>query len=142
MNDLHAPLCCGLEIDRGSSRPRRGDQAELGQALDDGTRDRRALPHHADDVEWLQARDDGGGVREMVVEYGDARPRIQRRPVRERKSDVLVVVQHGDSEALLLGRHRVPPEMMLSARYQAHWAASQWYAVSCVTTCPIAGNGK
>jgi hypothetical protein len=23
---------------------------------------------------------------------------------------VLVVVQHGDSEALLLGRHRVPPE--------------------------------
>ena len=83
---------------------RRGDQAELGQALDDSTRHRRALPHHADDVEWLQALDDGVGVREMVVKYGDGRPPIQHRPVRERKSDVLVVVQHGDSEVLLLGR--------------------------------------
>jgi len=63
---------------------------------------RRALPHRADDIEWLQALDDGVGVREMVVKYGDGRPPIQHRPVRERKSDVLVVVQHGDSEVLLL----------------------------------------
>src|ERR1700719_3829190 len=71
MNDLHAPLCCSLEIDRGIPGPRRGDHAELGQALDDGTRQRRALPHHADDVERLEALDDGVGVREMIVEYGD-----------------------------------------------------------------------
>ena len=31
---------------------------------------------------------------------------------------------------------------MPSARYQAHWAASQRYAASCRTTCPTAGNGK
>jgi hypothetical protein len=110
MNDLDAPLFCCLEIDRGIPGCRRGDQAEFGQALDDATRHRRALPHHADDVEWLQALDDGVGVREMVVKYIDGRPRIQRRPIRERKSDVLVVVQDGDSELLLLGRHRVPPE--------------------------------
>jgi hypothetical protein len=110
MNDLHAPLCSGLEIDRGVPGPRRGDHAELGQALDDPARHRRALPHHADDVEWLKALDDGVGVREMVVKYRDGRPRIQHRPVRERKSDVLVVVQHGDSEALLFGGHRVSPE--------------------------------
>src|SRR4029077_456478 len=70
VNDLHAPLFCSLEIDRGVLGPRRGDHAELGQALDNGTRQRRALPHHSDDVEWLQALDDGVGVREMVVKYG------------------------------------------------------------------------
>ena len=50
------------------------------------------------------------GVGEMVVKYGDGRPLIQHRPVRERKSDVLVVVKDGDSEAFWLGRHRVSPE--------------------------------
>jgi hypothetical protein len=40
----------------------------------------------------------------MVVKYGDGRPPIQHRPVRERKRDVLVVVQDGDSEVLLLER--------------------------------------
>src|SRR6202162_2870737 len=102
MNDLHAPLFCSPEIDRGVPGPRRGAHPELWQALDDGTRHRRAPPHHADDVEWLQALDDGVGVREMVVEYGDGRPRIQYRPVRERKSDALVVAQDSYSEALLV----------------------------------------
>src|SRR5580700_9911495 len=142
MNDLHAPLFCSLEIDRGILGRRRGDHAELGQALDDGTRHRRALPHHADDVERLQAFDDSVRIREMVVKYSDSRPPFQYRPVRERKSGALVVVQDGDSEALLLERHRVPPEDPSPARYQAHCAASQWYAVSCRTTCPTPGNGK
>jgi hypothetical protein len=53
MNDLDAPLFCSLEIDRGIPKRRRGDQAELGQALDDSARHRRALPHHAEDIEWL-----------------------------------------------------------------------------------------
>jgi hypothetical protein len=126
MNDLHAALLCSLEIDRGIPGRRRGDHAQLGQALDDGTRHRRALARHADDVEWLKALDDGVRVREVVVKNGDGRPPIQPRPVGERKSDVLVVVQDGYSEALLLGRHRVPPE----DGYQTHWTASQWYAVS------------
>ena len=77
MNDLHAPLFCSLEIDRGIPARRRGDQAELGQALDDGARHRRALPHHADDVERLQALDDGVGVREMVVEHRHHRSSVQ-----------------------------------------------------------------
>ena len=110
MNDLDVPLFCGFEIDRGIPVCRRGDHAELGQALDDAARHRRALPHHADDLEWLKALDDGVGVREMVVKYGDGRAPIQHRPVRERKSDVLVVVEDGYSKALLLGSHRVPPE--------------------------------
>jgi hypothetical protein len=50
----------------------------------------------------------GIAVREMVVKFGDGRPRIPA----------------------------------LTARYQIHWAGSQWYAVSFRTTCPIAGNGK
>jgi hypothetical protein len=66
--------------------------------------------------------------------------RISNRSVRERKSDVLLVVPDGDSQALLPGRHRAGE--LSSARYQIHWAASQWYAASRRTTCPIAGNGK
>src|SRR6202030_610657 len=49
------------EIDRGIPVCRRGDHAELGQALDDAARHRRALPHYADDLEWPQALDDGVG---------------------------------------------------------------------------------
>ncbi len=76
INDLHTPLFCSFEIDRGILRPGRGDHTKLGQALDDSTHHRRALPHHADDVEWLQALDNGVGVCEMLVKYGDGRPRI------------------------------------------------------------------
>ena len=140
MNDLHTPLFCSFEIDRGIPSSRRGDHTKLGQALDDSTRHRRALPHHANDLEWLQALDNGVGVREMVIKYGDGRPPIPHRPVREGKSAVLVVVQHGDSDVLLLGRlsdllcHWIDfarfvfiaaSGEMSSARYQAHWAASQ-----------------
>jgi len=78
MNDLDAPLFCSLEIDRGIPKRRRGDQAELGQALDDSACHRRALPHHADDIECLQALDDGVGVREMIVKYGDRAPIFRR----------------------------------------------------------------
>ena len=46
----------------------------------------------------------------MVVKYGDGRPLIQRRPIRERKSDVLVVVKDSNSDAFWLGGHRVSPE--------------------------------
>jgi hypothetical protein len=67
--------------------------------------------------------------------------RVSNRSIRERKSDVLLVVPDGDSQALLPGRHRAPGEMS-SARYQIHGAASQWYAASRRTTCPIPGNGK
>ena len=63
MNDLHALIFRSLEIDRGVPQRGRGDQAQLGQALDDGARHRRALAHDADDVERLQALDDGLGVR-------------------------------------------------------------------------------
>jgi len=46
-----------------------------------------------------RALDDSVGVREMVVKYTDGRPRIQHRPIRERKSDVLVA-----SGAIFLAR--------------------------------------
>ena len=82
-------------------------------------------------------RYDGVGVREMVVNTVTA-ARASSATVRERKSDVLVVVQHG---APVWKTSRASGEMS-SARYQIHWAVSQWYAVSRRTTCPIAGNGK
>ena len=48
------------------------------------------------------------GFREVVVKDCDGRPRIERRPVRERESDILVVVQDSYSEAFRLGGHRAP----------------------------------
>src|ERR1700733_9769099 len=86
----------------------------------------------------MDERPDGIGVREMDVKYGDGRPRIQRRPARERKGDVLVVVQDGPPA----WKTSTASGETSSARYQIHWAAYQWYAVSRRTTCPIAGNGK
>jgi len=53
----------------------------------------------------------------MVVKYGDSRSRIRTDQSAKRKSDVLVVVQDGDSEALLLGDIACPE--MLSVLYQA-----------------------
>ena len=87
-------------------------------------------------LEKTDERYDGVGVREMVVNTV-AIARVSDRSVRERKTDVLLVVPDGDSQALLPGAGE-----MSSARYQIHWAASQWYAASRRTTCPIAGNGK
>ena len=85
MNDLHASLSRSLEIDRGVPARRRGDQAELGQALDDGARHRRALSHHADDVEWLQALDDGvGSARWSLKTVTVARPSSTDQSANER----------------------------------------------------------
>jgi hypothetical protein len=81
-------------------------------------------------------RYDGVGVREMVVNTLTV-ARASSATVRERKSDVLVVVYDAPSWKT----SRASGEMS-SARYQIHWAVSQWYAVSRRTTCPIAGNGK
>jgi len=43
----------------------------------------------------MDERCDGIGVREMVAKYGDGRPRIRHQPFRERKNEVMPVVQHG-----------------------------------------------
>jgi SAM-dependent methyltransferase len=84
----------------------RGDQAQPRQAQDHGACHRRALAHDADDVERLKACDDGVGVRQMVVEHGDARAPIQHRPVGHRQGDVLVVIQDSYFDELLLGGHK------------------------------------
>jgi hypothetical protein len=51
--------------------------------------------------------------------------RVSNKSGRERKSGVLPVVPDGDCQALLPGRTSRAGEMS-SARYQIHWAASQW----------------
>jgi hypothetical protein len=60
--------------------------------------------------------------------------------VTERKSDVLLVVPTAILKGFCL--EDTARREMSSARYQIHWAVSQWYAASRRMTCPIAGNGK
>jgi hypothetical protein len=90
-------------------------------------------------LEKTDERYDGVGVRELVVNTVTV-ARVSNRSVRERKSDVLLVVPDRDSSAPAWKTSRAGE--MSSAHDQIHWAASQWYAVSRRTTCPIAGNGK
>jgi hypothetical protein len=66
--------------------------------------------------------------------------RVSSRSVREQKRDVLLVVPTAILKRSCMETSRAGE--MSSARYQIHWAASQWYAASRRTTCPIAGNGK
>jgi len=89
-------------------------------------------------LEKTDERYDGVGVREMVVNTVTV-ARVSNRSVRERKNDVLLVVPRRRFSSAPARKHRGE---MSSARYQIHWAASQWYAALRRTTCPIAGNGK
>ena len=102
VDDAYATLGRRRAVDGRVAGPRRGDEAEVRQSLEDGARERCPLAHDAQDVKGLQTLDDRIRIGEMIVKYGDGRPPIERRPVRKRKRDVLVVVQDGDSVAFLL----------------------------------------
>ena len=85
----------------GAPRPQRAGEIENGTGrLATSAENQSHLIAFLFSLVWpcrkMDERDDGIGVREMVVKYGDGRRRIQHRPVRERKSDVLVVVQDSD----------------------------------------------
>src|SRR6266851_6403906 len=96
----------------GLARPQRAGETENGT---------ERLATSAESVSYLAAflfslvqtlektdeRCDGVGVRKLVVNTVTV-ARVSNRSVRERKSDVLLVVPDGDSQALVRGRHRAP----------------------------------
>ena len=68
------------DVDRRLYRSRRGDELEIGKALDDDARQRGSLTHDTDDVERQQALNHGIWIGKMVVKYGDIRPITRYRP--------------------------------------------------------------
>jgi hypothetical protein len=69
------------DVDRRLYRSRRGDELEIGKALDDDARQWGSLTHDTDDVERQQALNHGIWIGKMVVKYGDIRPITQYRPI-------------------------------------------------------------
>jgi hypothetical protein len=94
--DVDAVLLGGRDVDRCVERPGGGDHPQPWQALDDGTRQRCALTHHAHHLERRQPLDDAVLVSEVIRENVDLGAGRHIRPVGHAQGDVLVVVKDRD----------------------------------------------
>ena len=65
--DHDAALLGGGDVDRGVAQAGGDEELEVGQLLDHGAREGRALAHGADDVEALQRLDDVVLAAEMLA---------------------------------------------------------------------------
>ena len=101
--DGDAALGGGLEVERIVLGAGGDQELEVRQRLDHFARERRALAHADHDGEALQGLDRLVRPREGLVEDRELDVFGERRPVGERKRDVLVVVQDG------CAKHSLPP---------------------------------
>ena len=105
VDDFDASRTSGADVDRCVSRTGRRDQFQGRQASDDFRRQRRAFPHHADDIERRKPRNERVDVGNMIVEEREFGRRGQRRPVGAPGGDVLIVVEYRDLHGSVTGRH-------------------------------------
>ena len=71
----------GGEIDRRVYRSCRGNEPEIGKALDDAAGQRGPLTHDTDDVKRQQPLSDGIWIGKVVLKYSDLRSIAQHRPI-------------------------------------------------------------
>ena len=90
----------GGDIDRRVSRSRRGNELEIGKALNDVARQRGPLAHHTNDIKRQQPLNHGVRIGEVVLKCGDVRSIAEHRPIGALKRNILVVVQ--DSNLVLV----------------------------------------
>src|ERR1700694_4695468 len=88
----------GGDIDRRVSRSRRGDELEIGKALNDVAGQRGPLAHDTNDIKRQQPLNHSVRVGEMVLKYGDVRSIAEHRPIGALKRHSLVIVQNSDLE--------------------------------------------
>src|SRR5690242_15876843 len=86
----------GGDIDRRVSRPRRGNELEIGKALNDVTGQRGPLAHDTDDIKRQQPLSQGLRIGDVVLKYGDVRSIAEHRPIGALKRHILVIVQNSD----------------------------------------------
>src|SRR5258708_20391443 len=96
VNDGDPMIARGVDIDRGVSRSRRGDELELGKALNDVAGQRGSLAHDANDIKRQQPLNQGVGIGEVVLKYGDVCSIAQYRPIGVIERPILVIVQNSD----------------------------------------------
>src|SRR5438128_5584910 len=84
------------DVDRGVSRSRRGNELEIGKALNDVAGQRGPLAHDTNDIERQQPLNHGVRIGEVVLKYGDVRSIAEHRPISALKRSILVIVQNSD----------------------------------------------
>jgi hypothetical protein len=73
VNDCDPMIACSGYIDRRVSSSRRGNELEIGKALDDIARQRGPLAHDTNDIKRQQPLNYGVRIGEVVLKYGDVR---------------------------------------------------------------------
>ncbi len=95
--DYCDPMIAGSgDVDRRVYRSRRGDELEIGKALDDDAGQWGSLTHDTDDVKRQQPPNHGIWIGKVVLKYGNIRSLADCRPIGAVKRHVLVVVQNSD----------------------------------------------
>src|SRR5258707_5097630 len=89
-------IACGGDIDRRVYSSRRGNELEIGKALDDTARQRGPLAHDTNDIKKQQPLNHGVRIGKVVLKYGDVRSIAEYRPVGAFERHILVVVQNSD----------------------------------------------
>src|SRR5438445_12829328 len=84
----------GDDIDRCVYGSRRGNELEIGKALNDVAGHRRPLAHDTNDIKRQQPLNHGVRIGEVVLKYGDVRSLAEPRPVGTLKRHILVIVQN------------------------------------------------
>src|ERR1700688_5279813 len=86
----------GGDIDRRVSKSRRGNEFEIGKALNDVAGQRGPLAHDTNDIKRQQPLNHSVRIGEMVLKYGDVRSVAEHRPIGALKRHILVIVQNSD----------------------------------------------
>src|SRR5437016_11982882 len=86
----------GGDIDRRVYKSRRGNELEIGKALNDVAWQRGPLSHDTNDIKRQQPLNHGVRIGEVVLKYGDVRSIAEYRPVGALKRHILVIVQNSD----------------------------------------------
>src|SRR6266404_9023113 len=73
VNHCDPMIARGIDIDRRVSRSRRGNEFEIGKALNDVAGQRSPLAHDTNDVKRQQPLNHGVRIGEVVLTYGDVR---------------------------------------------------------------------
>src|ERR1700726_416037 len=86
----------GGEIDRRVSKSRRGNELEIGKALNDVAGQWGPLAHDTNDIKRQQPLNQGVRIGDVVLKYSDVRSIAEHRPIRALKRRILVIVQNSD----------------------------------------------
>src|SRR5437870_8828271 len=84
------------DIYRRVYRSRRGNELEIGKALNDVAGQRGPLAHDTNDIKRQQPLNQGVRIGEVILKYGDVRSIAEHRPIGALKRHILVIVQNSD----------------------------------------------